>query len=136
LWVYFNVPESEYIDYKQQKHDDDGVNVQLRMANGQIFNQVGVIETIEADFDNKSGNIEFRTLFTNPEKTLRHGETGTILMAKPYQNAMIIPQKATFEIMDKTYVYVINKEGKLEQRLIHIAADLPIVYSRRWLAGR
>ena len=128
LWVYFNVPESEYLDYKQHKNGDDRTKVQLRMANGQIFNQIGVIETIEADFDNRSGNIEFRATFPNPDKILRHGETGTILMAKPYENALLIPQKATFEILDKTYVYVINKEGKLEQRLINIEADVPHLF--------
>ena len=49
-------------------------------------------------------------------------------MAKPYPNAMLIPQKATFEIMDKTYVYVVNKEEKVEQRLIHIEAELPQLF--------
>ncbi len=125
LWVYFNVPESEYLDYKMHKHDDAPVKVQLKMANGQTYNQPGVIETIEADFDNTAGNIEFRATFSNPDKLLRHGETGTILMAKPYKNALIIPQKAVFEVMDKTYVYVVNNEEKLEQRLIKIEADLP-----------
>jgi len=129
LWVYFNVPESEYLDYKTHKNNDDRSNqVQLRMANGQIYNQTGVIETIEADFDNTSGNIEFRATFSNPDKLLRHGETGTILMAKPYKNALLIPQKAVFEIMDKTYVYVLNKENKLEQKLIKIEADLPHLF--------
>ena len=128
LWVYFNVPEAEYLDLKIQKPDDEHTKVQLKMANGQIFNQTGVIETIEADFDNTSGNIEFRATFPNPDKLLRHGETGTILMLKPYKNALLIPQKAVFEIMDKSYVYVVNKENKLEQRLIKIEVDLPHLF--------
>jgi membrane fusion protein (multidrug efflux system) len=129
LWVYFNVPEAEYLDYKQHRSaDDSSKKVQLRMANGQIFNQTGVIETIEADFDNTGGNIEFRATFANPDKLLRHGETGTILMLKPYNNAMLIPQKAIFEVMDKTYVYVVGKEGKLEQRPITIEAELPHLF--------
>lgn len=128
LWVYFNVPEAQYLDFKTHKKDKTGETVQLKMANGEIFNQTGVIETIVADFDNTSGNIQFRALFANPDKILRHGETGTILMAKPYPNAMLIPQKATFEIMDKTYVYVVNKEDKLEQRLINIEAELPQLF--------
>lgn len=128
LWVYFNVPEAEYLDYKAHKQGHEAAKVQLRMANGQIYNQTGVIETIEADFDNTAGNIEFRATFPNPDKLLRHGETGTILMAKPFPNAMLIPQKATFEIMDKTYVYVINPEGKLEQRLVKIEAELPHLF--------
>jgi len=129
LWVYFNVPEAEYLDYiKMHKNDDAKVKVKLKMANAEIFNQIGVIETIEADFDNTAGNIEFRATFPNPDGILRHGETGTILMEKPYKNALIIPQKAVFEIMDKTYVYVINNEEKLEQRLIKIEAEIPQLF--------
>ncbi|MEO6421883.1 MAG: efflux RND transporter periplasmic adaptor subunit [Candidatus Nitrotoga sp.] len=128
LWVYFNVPEAQYLDFKKHKKDKTGESVQLKMANGEIFNQTGVIETIVGDFNNTSGNIQFRALFANPDKMLRHGETGTIQMAKPYPNAMLIPQKATFEIMDKTYVYVVNKEEKVEQRLIHIDAELPQMF--------
>lgn len=128
MWVYFNVPESEYLDYKTHKTSQTQIKVKLKMANGKIFDQTGVIETIEADFDNKTGNIEFRAVFPNPNQLLRHGETGNILIDIPYKNAMLIPQKATFEILDKTYVYVVNKDNKLEQRLIKIAAELPHVF--------
>jgi membrane fusion protein (multidrug efflux system) len=128
MWVYFNVPESEYLDYKTHKESDTPVKVRLKMANGEVFDQEGKIETIEADFDNKTGNIEFRAVFPNPKKVLRHGETGNILMDIPYPNATLIPQKATFEILDKTYVYVVNKQNKLEQKLITIAAELPHIF--------
>lgn len=128
MWVYFNVPESEYLDYKTNKIDQTPVKVQLKMANGDVFDQVGKIETIEGDFDNKTGNIEFRAVFPNPKLILRHGQTGNILIAIPYKNALIIPQKATFEILDKTYVYVVNKDNKLEQKLITIAAEQPYVF--------
>lgn len=128
LWVYFNVPEAEYLDYQINKRGDASSKVRLRMANNKIFDQVGVIETIEADFDNTAGNIEFRATFKNPERLLRHGETGTILMEKAYENALLIPQKAVFEIMDKSYVYIINEDGKLAQRLIKIEAAMPHLF--------
>lgn len=128
MWVYFNVPESEYLSYKASKEEQSRVNVKLRLANGQVFDQEGKIETIEADFDNKTGNIEFRAVFPNPNEMLRHGQTGNILMDIPFQNAMLIPQKATFEILDKTYVYVVNKDHKVEQRLITLATELPHLY--------
>lgn len=128
MWVYFNVPESEYLDYKTSKNSQSLGKVRLKMANGEVFDQTGVIETIEADFDNKTGNIEFRAVFPNPNQLLRHGETGNVLIEIPYKNALIIPQKATFEILDKTYVYVVNKDNKLEQRLITVAAELPYVF--------
>lgn len=127
LWVYFNVPEAEYLDYTTHKPTTP-TKVRLRMANHQIFDQQGLVETIEADFDNTAGNIEFRAIFPNPSKLLRHGETGTILMDKVYKNALVIPQKATFDIMDKTYIYIVDADGNLEQRNIIIEAALPHLF--------
>jgi len=128
MWVYFNVPEAEYLNFKHNKDTQAHIAVSLKMANGEIFDQKGLVDTIEADFDNKTGNIEFRSTFPNPNKILRHGGTGNILISVPYKNALLIPQKATFEILDKTYVYVIDKDNKLEQRLITIDAELPYIY--------
>jgi len=126
MWVYFNVPEAEYLDYKFNGMVSP--KVKLKLANGRVFDQEGSIETIEADFDNTTGNIEFRATFPNPQQILRHGQTGNILMELPYLNAQVIPQKATFEVLDKTYVYVVNEENKLEQREITIAAELPHLF--------
>jgi membrane fusion protein (multidrug efflux system) len=126
MWVYFNVPESEYLDFKLNGMASQ--QVRLKLANGMVFDQAGTIETIEADFDNRTGNIEFRATFPNPSQLLRHGQTGNILMDVPYTDALMIPQKATFEVLDKTYVYVVNGDNKLEQRLITIAAEQPHVF--------
>ncbi|MDH5218604.1 MAG: efflux RND transporter periplasmic adaptor subunit, partial [Gammaproteobacteria bacterium] len=127
MWVYFNLHEAEYLDYVSGKTKQSNIKVQLKLANGKIFNQPGIIETIVADFDNKTGNIEFRATFPNPDNILRHGQTGSVLMLTPHMNAIVIPQKATFEVLDKTYVYVVNA-GVLEQRRITVAAELPHVY--------
>ncbi|MBR9860083.1 efflux RND transporter periplasmic adaptor subunit [bacterium] len=129
LWVYYNVPEAQYLEYVTHLKSDSKMKVQLRLANNAIFDQIGVVETIEADFNNETGNIPFRATFKNPNGILRHGETGNILMKIDLENAMIIPQKATFEILDKKYVYVINKEHKVEMRPITITAEIPDLYA-------
>lgn len=127
MWVYFNVPEAEYLDYKSTPHQGDE-QVQLRMANHQLFGYNGVVETIEADFDNETGNIPFRATFPNPNALLRHGETGNILITVPFKNAIIIPQKATYEILDKKYVYVLDSESHVKAREITVSAELPDLY--------
>jgi len=128
MWVYFNMPEVEYLDYMTTPDADKNKQVNLRLANGRIFGQEGRIETIEAEFNHETGNIEFRATFPNPNGILRHGETGNILMNSVLQNALIIPQKATFEVLDKVYVFVINAENKLEQRPITISHELPHLF--------
>jgi len=123
MWVYFNVPEAEYLDFtSKEKSDRPAVN--LLMANNKHFPFPGVVETIEADFNNETGNIAFRATFPNPNGLLRHGETGNIKMSEPIKNALIIPQKATFEVLDKKYVYVVGKDKRVHSREISVGADM------------
>ena len=128
MWVYFNVPESQYLDLKTKAKGTTLPIVKLKMANQDIFSHTGVIQTIEADFNNETGNIAFRATFANPERLLRHGETGSILMESPLKNAVIIPQKATFEVLEKKYVFVVDKDNTVKSREITIAAELPDIY--------
>jgi membrane fusion protein (multidrug efflux system) len=129
MWVYYNVPEAEYLDYQSKLKDTNGkMKVSLIMANNQMFGYQGVVETIEADFNNETGNIAFRATFPNPKGLLRHGETGNIQMTEPYKDALIIPQKATFEVLEKKYVYVLDKENHIRSREITIAAELPHIF--------
>ncbi|MDR4503381.1 MAG: efflux RND transporter periplasmic adaptor subunit [Candidatus Scalindua sp.] len=128
MWVYFNVPEAEYLDYKTRKKNDSPVEVKLQMANNQLFEHPGVVTAIEADFNNETGNIAFRATFPNPEGLLRHGETGNILMTKALKNALLIPQKVTFEIMDKKYVFVIDENNVVRPRQITIGEEMTHIY--------
>jgi membrane fusion protein (multidrug efflux system) len=128
VWVYFNVPEAQYLNYASSIHSDSLVKVRLRMANGEVFDQVGVVTTIEADFNNETGNIAFRATFQNPKGLLRHGETGNILMSESTKNALLIPQKATFEVLDKKFVFVVGKDNHIHSRQITVGAELPHIY--------
>ncbi|MGS2741038.1 efflux RND transporter periplasmic adaptor subunit [Sinomicrobium sp. M5D2P17] len=128
VWVYYNVTESEYLDYMSKAEEDNPAAVNFLMANNRLFQQPGVVETIEADFDNETGNIPFRATFPNPKALLRHGETGSILMKVPFVDALIIPQKATFEILSKKFVFVIDNDGRVKQREIAIKAELPHLF--------
>ena len=128
MWVYFNVPEAEYLDYIMSTDKDSKKEVQLLMANNKRFNQKGIVETIEGEFNNETGNIAFRATFPNPDQILRHGETGSVLMTIPFNDALIIPQKATFEILDKRYVFVLDNDNVVHQTEISVAAELPHLF--------
>ncbi|MCW3466374.1 efflux RND transporter periplasmic adaptor subunit [Chitinophaga nivalis] len=128
MWVYFNVSEPEYLDYEASIKSKGEMKVNLLMANKQVFKYPGVVETIEGEFNHETGNIAFRATFPNPDQLLRHGETGSILMNMPLKDALIIPQKATMEIMDKKYVFVVTKDNVVKLRPITIAAEMPDLY--------
>lgn len=128
MWVYFNVPEAEYLNYQNGLKSNNKEVVKLKMANNELFDHSGIVETIEADFNNETGNIAFRATFPNPKGLLRHGETGNIIITTPLKHALIIPQKATFEVLEKKYVYVVAKDGKIQSREIKIGAELPHIF--------
>ncbi|MEJ8803373.1 efflux RND transporter periplasmic adaptor subunit [Pontibacter sp. H249] len=128
MWVYYNVPEAEYLDFKTKAKEDNAAEVSLLMANNKLFGHPGKVETIQADFNHETGNIAFRATFPNPKGLLRHGETGNIRMAIPFKNVLLIPQKATFEVLDKKYVYVVDKNNVIRSREITIEAEIPHIY--------
>lgn len=128
MWVYYNVPEAEYLTFKQHAHKDSAMNVKLLMANNEVFQYPGVVQTIEADFNNETGNIAFRATFPNPKGLLRNGETGSVLMTTPLPKAIIIPQKATFEVLEKKYVYVVDDKKRVHQREVTVASEMPDLF--------
>ena len=123
MWVYFNVREARYLEYQaalQEDQNQSNLNIELRLANHEIFPHQGKIGAIEADFDSETGNIAFRADFPNPDALLRHGQTGTVLLHRVSKNAIIIPQRATFEILAKKYAFVVGDDGVVHQREIVI----------------
>lgn len=129
MWVYFNVPEREYLDFQTNAKQGDMTSVGLLLANQTVFNNRGTSLTIESEFNNETGNIAFRATFPNPDRLLRHGETGNVLMNVPLKNALLIPQKATFEILDKRYVFVIDEDNRVRSREIKVAAEMPHIFA-------
>lgn len=127
-WVYFNVSETEYLKYKARAEGDAPRSIELVMADGQVFDQPGKVETIEADFNNVTGNIAFRAAFPNPKGLLRHGSTGKVRMKVPIARALLVPQKATFDVLDKKFVFVVDDKGVVRSRPITVSAELPHVF--------
>lgn len=128
VWAYFNVTEPEYLEYKQHAAGSKPLPVKFLMANGEVFEKPGRVETIESDFNNETGNIAFRAAFPNPKGLLRHGETGKVLMPVPVHNALLIPQKATFEVLDRRFVFVVGADGVVKSREIKVAEEMPQAY--------
>ncbi|MBX3731998.1 MAG: efflux RND transporter periplasmic adaptor subunit [Verrucomicrobiae bacterium] len=124
MWVYFNLPEADYLEYASQPQPDDRKVVDLIMANGNVFGHPGRISTIEAEFNAETGTIPFRADFLNPEGLLRHGATGSIRMKKLLPGAVLVPQKAVHDVLDHHYVMVVGTDGALTQQRIRVTDEL------------
>jgi membrane fusion protein (multidrug efflux system) len=139
MWVYFNVPEADYLWFQSLPEAVDqnnpnelklpGARIELQLANGKFFENLAKESvTIESEFDNTTGNILFRADFPNAHGLLRHGQTGTLWIHEPLRDALVIPQRATYEILDKRYVYVVGDDGVAHQRAITVKYESDDVF--------
>jgi membrane fusion protein (multidrug efflux system) len=125
----FQRTRGQYFEYmassEQEKNDR---KIELELANHKMFPRPATALTMESQFDNQTGNILFRADFENPDVLLRHGQTGTILIHQTLKNAVIIPQRATFELVDKRYVWVVGEDDVAHQTLITIKHELEDIF--------
>jgi membrane fusion protein (multidrug efflux system) len=129
MWVYFNVPEKRYLEYMAgQGQEKDAQQIDLVLADGSKFPQTGTIGAIEAKFNNETGNIPFRADFPNSNGLLRHGQTGCVQLHRVLHHAVVIPQRATFETLDKRYVYVVGKDDVVHQREIEVQHEMDDIF--------
>lgn len=130
VFAYFDVSEKEYLSYARN-NQKDSINSRvatLILADGFEHPSKGKIETIEGVIDSHTGNIAFRARFKNPGKIIKHGASGKIRLRKKFDGVLIVPQKSTFEIQDKLYVYVVDKDNKIQVRNIESKTRLPHLY--------
>lgn len=118
VYAYFNVSEAEYLEYSRNGQQDSARstnNARLVLADGSTYSVKGKIETVEGQFQANTGSIAFRARFDNPDKLLRHGASGKVRITNTVSDAVLVPQKAVFEIQDKNYVFLVDEAGKVQQ---------------------
>lgn len=129
VYAYFSLNEKDILSLTDNgattldKAIKDMPAVQLKLADGTIYGESGKIATISGVIDNTTGAANVRALFNNTNGMLRSGSTGTILIPHQVDSAILIPQKATFEIQNLRYVYVVNDSNKTASTRIEIMSQ-------------
>jgi len=81
---------------------------------------LGVAETTIDQIDPNTGSVQFRALFPNPKSLLANGNSGTIMIPKKYQNALVVPEQSTFEDQTLVYAFQLTKGDTLRKIQIEI----------------
>lgn len=129
VYAYFSLNEKDILSLTDNgattldKAIKDMPAVQLKLADGTIYGESGKIATISGVIDNTTGAANVRALFRNTNGMLRSGSTGTILIPHQADSVIMIPQKATFEIQNLRYVYMVNDSNKTVSTRIEIMSQ-------------
>ncbi|KFF01388.1 RND transporter [Chryseobacterium formosense] len=128
VYAYFSIPENQY--FELLAHDKLGKHqkIELTLPNGAAYQFSGTLKSAESEIDRATGSIRYKVLFPNPNHLIKHGTSGKLSISEVQNNAMMIPQKATFSIQDKTYIFKVDKNNKVKMTNIEVGTALKDSY--------
>jgi membrane fusion protein (multidrug efflux system) len=135
VYAYFSLSENDFLQFKNtfagnsiEEKIKKMPPVELVLADGSIYGQKGKVQTVTGQFDNSIGAISFRASFPNADRLLRSGNTGKVRIPIVLQNALAVPQEATFEIQDKVFVFAVGDSNKVTSKPITISGKTATYY--------
>ena len=125
VYAYFSMAENQMLNMVQQYGSLNNAirqmpQVELIMSNGQKYEHTGKINAISGTISESTGAVSIRAVFDNRNHLLRNGGSGTIIIPSEVKNAIVIPQKSTYELQDRIFVYKVV-DGKASATEIHVA---------------
>ncbi|MDD6783608.1 MAG: efflux RND transporter periplasmic adaptor subunit [Prevotellaceae bacterium] len=126
MYVYFSVTEKQLLEMTRTTGDSKAIlasfpEVQLKLADGTVYEKNGKITTISGVIDQTTGSVSLRADFANPDRLLKTGGTATVLLPYTAKDVVVIPQSATVELQDQKYVYVVGQDNKVTFTSIQVA---------------
>jgi len=127
IYAYFSLTEKDIITMTGNgaKSLDEAIKempqVQLMLADGSIYGQSGTVTTISGVINSSTGAASVRAKFDNPSGMLRSGATGQVIIPRHFDNVIMIPQKATNELQDRRFAYVVNDSNKVVATPVTVA---------------
>ena len=123
--VYFSMTEKDVLEMGKNAGGLTGAikempSVQLKLADGTIYGLEGTVTKMSGVIDPATGSVQMIALFQNPEKLLKSGGSGTIVIPHSNNDAIIIPQSCVSEVQDKHFVYTLGKDNKVSYTEIKV----------------
>jgi len=123
IWVQFSMSENEYLNLAQLGNGNLPSsfkdNLKLTLSNGTQYPLVGHIEQIDKGVSDATGTITIKAAFSNPQKMLMPGMFARVAaQGEVNQGALLIPQRAVTELLNKTFVSVVTEDNKAQSRQV------------------
>ena len=123
--VYFSMTEKDVLEMGKNAGGLNGAiqdmpAVQLKLADGTMYGQEGKVTKMSGVIDPSTGSVQMIAIFQNPEKLLKSGGSGTIVIPRSNSDAIIIPQSCVSEVQDKHFVYIVGSDNKVKYSEIKV----------------
>ena len=120
--VYFSVTEKDALEMSKTGEGLSAIPaVKLQLADGTIYGHEGKVEKMSGVIDQATGTVQMIAVFPNPEKLLKSGGSGAVLIPHDNTSAIVIPQSCVMEVQNKKFVYTLGKDNKVQYTEIKVA---------------
>lgn len=120
IYAYFSINEKQLLDLSRGYSGDafhtkiDSMpGVLLVLSDGSSYPETGKLELASALINTETGTASLKALFPNPYEVLRSGASAKVKIPQTIGQAFLVPQSATYEVLDKHFVYVVGKNNKV-----------------------
>ena len=97
--------------------------MKLRLADGSMYDLEGTVTKMSGVIDAATGSVQLIALFQNPQRVLKSGGSGAIVIPHNSSSAIIIPQSAVSEVQNKKFVYLLGADNKVKYSEITVATQ-------------
>ena len=120
--VYFSVNEKAALEMSKNGNALDSLPaVKLQLADGSIYAHEGKVTKMSGVIDAATGSVQLIAVFPNPDKLLKSGGSGNVVIPRDQTGVIVIPQSCVMEVQNKKFVYVAGKDNKV--RYTEITVD-------------
>ncbi|WP_028911417.1 efflux RND transporter periplasmic adaptor subunit [Prevotella sp. MA2016] len=124
--VYFSVTEKDALEMSKGEGGQNAAvskfpPVKLKLADGTLYNLDGTVTKMSGVIDAATGSVQMIALFQNPQRVLKSGGSGAIVIPHSNSSAIIIPQSAVSEVQNKKFVYLLGADNKVKYSEIQVA---------------
>ena len=124
--VYFSMTEKDILEMTKSSGSPQAAiasmpDVKLQLADASIYNHPGKVTKMSGVIDPATGSVQMIAVFQNPEKLLKSGGSGSIVVPHEAQNSVIIPQSCVSEVQNKKFVYTVGKDNKVKYTEIKVS---------------
>ena len=135
VYVQFSISETEYLKYlglgqKNASGSGEGpIMVSITLTDGNMYPQKGRIVQADRALSENTGTLTMKALFPNPSGILLPGMFARVrLSGETVPNALLVPQRAIQQVLDKTFVLVVGDDGKSQARSVELGPKVGSYY--------
>lgn len=123
--AYFSMTEKDILEMTKtagsmQAAIDQYPELKLQLSDGSIYSEAGRLVKASGVVDAATGSVQMIARFPNPQRLLKSGASGSIVVPRSDNNAIVIPQSVTVEVQDKVFVYLLGKNNKVKYTEIKV----------------